>query len=98
MEENNELTNSYFLSQNYPNPFNPITNISFTVKEVVELIFFDVFGNEIPSLVNEIKPIGVYSLSFDGRNLPSGVYIYSLKTKTFTASKKMILMKYFVYG
>lgn len=90
------------LYQNYPNPFNPTTTIKYSIPAIgsnypnnlhVSLKIFDALGREVSTLVNEIKLPGVYSVTFDGRNLSSGVYFYSLKTQNFTETKKFVLMK-----
>jgi len=88
-------TKKYYLGVNYPNPFNPETKISYSLKEAgnVELIVYDVLGNEVVKLVNEHKPAGSYEVSFNGANLPSGIYIYRIKSGEFSESKKMILLK-----
>ena len=95
VENVNNLSNSYSLFQNYPNPFNPFTTISYTVKELslVQIKVYDVLGNEIISLVNNDKQKGNYSIKFDGSDLPSGVYLYSLRVNDFLDCKKMILLK-----
>jgi photosystem II stability/assembly factor-like uncharacterized protein len=95
VENVNNLSNSYSLFQNYPNPFNPFTTISYTVKELslVQIKVYDVLGNEIISLVNNEKQKGNYSIKFDGSDLPSGVYLYSLRVNDFLDCKKMILLK-----
>jgi len=93
--ENEIQIYAWTLSQNYPNPFNPETKISYSLKEAgnVELIVYDVLGNEVAKLVNEHKPAGSYEVSFNGVNLPSGVYIYRIKAGNFSHSRKMILLK-----
>jgi hypothetical protein len=85
----------YSLTQNYPNPFNPVTQINYQVKAegFVELKVYDILGNEITALVNEVKSEGYYSVQFDASNLPSGVYIYSLRVNDFIQNRKMTLMK-----
>lgn len=95
VDENNVIINNYSLSQNYPNPFNPNTTINYTVKErgFVQLKVYDVLGKEIVTLVKEEKPQGIYSVSFNGNNLPSGVYVYSLRVNEFIENKKMILLR-----
>lgn len=95
VENVNNLSNSYSLFQNYPNPFNPFTTISYTVRELslVQINVYDILGNEIISLVNEEKQKGNYSIKFDGTDLPSGIYIYSLRVNNFLDCKKMILLK-----
>jgi len=85
----------YSLNQNYPNPFNPITTISYQIKEkgFVLLKVFNLLGQEIAELVNEIKNEGSYSVNFDASNLPSGVYIYSMRVNDFVQNSKMTLLK-----
>ena len=83
------------LYQNYPNPFNPTTIIKFRISDFkfVNLKVYDILGNEISTLVNEEKSPGSYKISFDGSDLPSGVYFYQLITSDFVQTKKMILLK-----
>lgn len=86
---------SEYKIQNYPNPFNPVTNLIYQIKEsgLVQLKIYDILGKEVATLVNEVKQAGVYSALFDAGNLPSGVYIYTLRVNDFTASKKMTVLK-----
>jgi hypothetical protein len=83
------------LFQNYPNPFNPITSIQYAVgsRQFVTLKIYDVLGNEIATLVNEEKSAGHYTVEFDGSKLSSGIYFYQMKAGSFTATKKLILLK-----
>jgi hypothetical protein len=93
---NKEIKPSEFaLEQNYPNPFNPATVIGYNVpsEEFVTLKVYDALGNEVASLVNEEKPAGTYSQTFNAANLPSGTYIYRLSSNSFSATKKMLLLK-----
>jgi len=94
-EENGIIASNYSLSQNYPNPFNPSTSIRFSipVSGQVSLKIFDVLGREVKTLLNEEKHAGTYTVSFDMRNLSSGIYFYRLQAGNFMESKKMILMK-----
>jgi len=86
---------NYLLQQNYPNPFNPTTTIKFTISDLRFTILkvYDVLGNEVATLVNEVKPAGNYEVDFDGSGLPSGIYIYRLITANFSDSKKLMLLK-----
>lgn len=92
-----EVTNpsEFVLKQNYPNPFNPATNIQFEVntKQFVTLKVYDVLGNEISVLLNEEKPAGNYTASFDAKNLTSGIYFYKLIAGNKEVTKKMILLR-----
>ncbi len=85
----------YALSQNYPNPFNPTTAISYAVKDagLVKLTVFTIDGREVATLVNGELATGQYTVSFDGSDLASGVYLYTLTVNGFSASHKMVLMK-----
>jgi hypothetical protein len=85
----------YSLGQNYPNPFNPNTTISYSIKQAgdVSLIVYDVLGREVTTLVNEPKSIGKYSVNFDGSNLTSGIYFYTIRSESFTQTKKLVLIK-----
>jgi hypothetical protein len=92
----------FSLEQNYPNPFNPTTKIRYQIPAslnpsqggtLVQLIVYDVLGNEIATLVNEEKTAGNYELEFDATGLPSGVYFYQLNAGNYIETKKMLLMK-----
>ncbi|MBI5404195.1 MAG: T9SS type A sorting domain-containing protein [Ignavibacteriae bacterium] len=92
----NSVPEHFSLSQNYPNPFNPITNIKFKVSsyKVVKLIVNDLLGREVQTLVNEKLKPGEYEISFNGSDLPSGVYFYSLYTQgNIIETKKMLMIK-----
>jgi sugar lactone lactonase YvrE len=86
---------AFSLSQNYPNPFNPSTVISFDIpKETfVSLVIYNALGQELARLVNETRPAGRYSVTFDAGNLPSGLYVSRLTAGGFSATKKMVLVK-----
>ena len=90
-----EVVSEYSLEQNYPNPFNPTTEIEFRIPEArhITLKLFDVLGNEVAVLINEQKTSGIYKVTFNASNLPSGVYFYTLQTGSFVSTKKMILLK-----
>ena len=90
-----ELPKAYYLFPNYPNPFNPSTTISYSIpnEEFVSLKVFNSLGEEIAELVNDTKPAGNYSVSFDASELTSGIYFYTLTAGSFSETKKMILLK-----
>jgi len=86
----------FLLFQNYPNPFNLTTTLQFDLRrpERVTLTIYNVLGQEVARLLNdEWFSAGVHPIRFDGSNLASGVYIYSLISDGHVASKKMVLMK-----
>jgi hypothetical protein len=92
--QTNILSDEYSIS-NYPNPFNPVTTIyySIPIDQKVTIKVYDILGKEIKILVNEMKAAGKHQINFDASQLASGVYIYSIQTENYLASKKMILMK-----
>ena len=89
------LPTDYELSQNYPNPFNPVTIIRYALPNtsLVQLVVYDLIGQEVTTLVNEELPPGRYETQFLGSNLPSGVYFYQLRAGTYLETKKMVLQK-----
>jgi len=93
--ENNIVPNSLLLKQNYPNPFNPSTTIKFSVPERSNTIIkvYNTVGSEVATLLNEVKQPGNYEVDFNGTDLSSGAYFYSVQTDNFREVKKMILLK-----
>jgi hypothetical protein len=89
------------LQGNYPNPFNPETTISFSVAQTssfVNLEVFNIKGQKVKTLVDEILPAGKHSVTWNGKDengksVASGVYFYKMKADKFVSTKKMILMK-----
>jgi len=86
---------TFALYQNYPNPFNPSTMIRFSmpVSGNVALNVFNTLGEKVATLLNGQMEAGYHEVSFDAKNLPSGLYFYEIKTGDFSSIKKMILMK-----
>ncbi len=105
VEENINIPQEFKLYQNYPNPFNPSTRIQYSISaqtqdinqsslsQEVTLKVFDILGREVAVLVNEKQSPGKYEVQFDTANLPSGIYLYQLKTTRFSKVKKCILLK-----
>ncbi|MGD1008486.1 MAG: T9SS type A sorting domain-containing protein [Ignavibacteriaceae bacterium] len=87
--------NNFILEQNYPNPFNPTTEIKYSIANTgfVILEVYDVVGNKIGTLINQMQSPGKYSAVFSAGNLPSGIYFYQLKVGNLTETKKMLLLK-----
>ena len=94
--------NKFSLEQNYPNPFNPTTKIKYSIPNVGDanlrplqttLRIYNILGKEVATLVNEQKHPGAYEVTFDGKNLSSGVYLYQLKVNNSVDTKKLILLK-----
>jgi len=87
--------NGIILYQNYPNPFNPSTEIKYqiTTSGLVTLKVYDLLGREVATLVNELKPAGIYVETLHATSLPSGVYFSRLVVGNYTEIKKMIFLK-----
>jgi hypothetical protein len=85
----------FALYANYPNPFNPSTAIQYDLpeKSFVRLRVFDILGRQVAVLVEEERPAGSYSLSFNASNLPSGIYFYRIEAGSFVETKRMVLLK-----
>lgn len=92
---NSELPNEFKI-YNYPNPFNPSTQIKYEIPQntFVTIRIYNILGEEVKLLVNnEYKNAGRYSQLFDGSNLASGIYYYSIEAGSYTDVKKMVLLK-----
>jgi len=85
----------FALEQNYPNPFNPVTTIDYSlpVKSQVRLIVYNVLGENLFQLVNEVKEAGSYSVELNAAGLPGGVYFYALQTEVYVETRKMVILK-----
>jgi hypothetical protein len=88
------------LQGNYPNPFNPETTIRYSVKETVPVTIeiYNLKGQLVRTLVNEVKTAGNYSVIWNGRDshnqpVSSGVYFYKMNAGKYSSTKKMIMMK-----
>jgi photosystem II stability/assembly factor-like uncharacterized protein len=95
-EQNTNISSEYLLYQNYPNPFNPVSSIKYQVLRSadIKLIVYNITGKEITTLINKKENSGEYSVKFDGSNLSSGVYFYTLFVDGVRIdTKKMILIK-----
>ncbi|MDP3025162.1 MAG: T9SS type A sorting domain-containing protein [candidate division Zixibacteria bacterium] len=104
-EEIAGLPSSFELGQNYPNPFNPTTTIQFRVGSLefgrplhTTLKIYNVLGQLVKTLVDEEKLPENYNIIWDGKDdagkdVASGIYFYQLKTKNYTATKKMVLLR-----
>ena len=105
-ERTDPLPEEYLLSQNYPNPFNPTTSIQYSVvsdqiihhSPLVTLKIFNLLGQEVRTLVNELQEPGYYTVTWNGQDrlgqdVPSGIYFYRLTGGEFTEIRRMVLMK-----
>lgn len=85
----------YRLDQNYPKPFNPSTTIRFALPSAghASLIIYNILGEEVATLANTHYPAGEYRIDWEAEDLPSGVYFYRLRSGSFNATKKLLLLK-----
>jgi hypothetical protein len=91
---------AFSLDQNFPNPFNPTTQINYEISKLgsVELIIYDLLGNQVLKLVNRIQTPGQKSVQWNGKdklgiNVGTGIYFYTLNLGNQSKTKKMIYMK-----
>jgi hypothetical protein len=86
---------AFDLWQNYPNPFNPSTKIEYVIptQTFVTLKVYNLLGQEVATLVNEVQKPARYAATFSASRFASGVYFYRLTTANFVSSKKMLLLK-----
>jgi len=94
------VPNSFALDQNYPNPFNPTTEISFSIGEAshVSLEIYNVLGEKVTTLLNDYMAVGQHTVTWNsvndnGQAVSSGIYYYRLSAGSFSATKKMLLIK-----
>ncbi|MDY0082058.1 MAG: T9SS type A sorting domain-containing protein [Ignavibacteriaceae bacterium] len=94
-DEISDYPDNFNLYQNFPNPFNSSTIIFYEIPSTsfISLIFYDVLGNEVAKLIDEVKPAGRYEVSFNASGLSSGVYFYKVTSGKFVETRKMLLMK-----
>jgi hypothetical protein len=91
---------SFSLSQNYPNPFNPETYIDFSVpvEQKVSLKIYNIRGQLVKTLINEVVKPGKQTVKWDGtdqdnQKVASGIYLYRLAIQTYSETKRMVLVK-----
>jgi len=94
-EAESGVPSGFTLSQNYPNPFNPITQIEYSIPRAghVSLQVFNALGEEVVTLHNGAQKAGKHFVTFDGKDLASGIYTYRLQSGEISISKKLVLMK-----
>jgi hypothetical protein len=97
IEENTEISipKTMRLHQNYPNPFNPTTVISYDLPktQLVQINIYNMLGQKIANLVNDVQNPGIYKINFDGSGLSSGIYFYQIQADGFQQTRKMLLVK-----
>jgi len=100
IEDGAPVPDAISLDQNYPNPFNPSTEIVYTLNSDshVTLTVYNMVGQKVNVLENKVNTVGVHTVQWNGtdlsgRNVASGIYLYTLESGEITMTKKMILMR-----
>ena len=101
LDQNLAIPTHFALHQNYPNPFNPSTQISFDVPEGAELVrlnIYNILGKKVSTLLNNVVNPGKHKIEWnakdnEGNPVASGIYFYELSSSSFTARKKMLLIR-----
>ena len=101
LDENLTIPTQFALHQNYPNPFNPSTQISFDIPEGSELVslnIYNILGKKVSTLLNNVVNPGNHKIEWnakdnEGNPVASGIYFYELSSSSFTARKKMLLIR-----
>jgi len=88
------LPTEYSLSQNYPNPFNPVTTINFDLPKPGEwtITIYNLLGQSVETM-SDTYDAGSYKVEWDAGKYASGIYFYRLTVGSFSATKKMVLLK-----
>lgn len=91
----NFLPSIFSLSQNFPNPFNPSTKINYSLPtaEFVNISVYNLLGEKVAVLVNELKEAGNYEINFNASELTSGIYLYKIEAGSFVQTNKMTLLR-----
>jgi hypothetical protein len=94
-DDDPQIILSYRLEPAYPNPFNPTTTIQFSIPqtEFVTVKVYNIVGHEITTLINDKLFTGNYSIKWNGRHQPSGLYFVQIESGSFSKTRKMVLIK-----
>lgn len=94
------LPEQFCLKQNYPNPFNPMTTVEYSIsaRSAVKIDIFNVLGQKVRTLVDDVKSAGSYRIEWAGtddagRSVSTGVYLYLFRAGDHVEAKKMLLLK-----
>ena len=98
LEELSAIINNpqvYNLEKPYPNPFNPLSTINFSIPERshLSIIIYDIKGQQVDVLHNQMINAGYHELIWDATSLSSGVYFVNMISGSYNSVQKMILLK-----
>ncbi|HUI65891.1 MAG TPA: T9SS type A sorting domain-containing protein, partial [Bacteroidota bacterium] len=94
-EGTTQVPRAVVLNQNYPNPFNPSTVIDYGLprRENVSLVVYNLLGQAVARLVDEVQDAGYYHVRFDGSHLASGAYFCRLRAGENVRTERILLLK-----
>jgi hypothetical protein len=96
-DEPANVPGSFALHPAYPNPFNPSTTISFDIPDAADrntsFHIYDITGKLVETLVNKVLSSGSHAVTWDPKNLSSGLYILQLKVGNKTFNQKLTFLK-----
>lgn len=94
-DQSQTVPSDFVLYDNYPNPFNPVTHISFSlpVQTRAQLSIWNMLGEKVATIVDEVKPAGKYTILFNASEFSSGVFFYKLEAGPYSITKKMVFLK-----
>ena len=94
------LPQGFALEQNFPNPFNGYTAIRFALPQSaqVELALYNMDGQKVATLIQDMRLAGVYTVRWDGRDnrgrkMATGTYLYRLQTGDNVEARKLLLLR-----
>ena len=92
---NRNIPSKFALLQNYPNPFNPVTTIKYSLPKTgdIHISVYNLLGEEIVRLLNEVQKAGDHQITWDASNFASGIYFYRLQAGDYVQTRKMVLLK-----
>ena len=93
--ENKYYPSEFSLHPAYPNPFNPITNLTFDIPQASEVKFniYDIQGRNVTELYSGWCSTGIYHTTFNGFDLPSGIYFCQMSAGNYMQVRKLLLLK-----
>jgi hypothetical protein len=90
--ENDQKKDNYYTVSCYPNPFQTQTMIRYQIPDdnFVKLEIFNLYGQELTTLVNKKQPAGIYSISFSADMLTDGYYLCRMTAGTHTETTRLV--------
>ena len=92
---NESIPVEFSLSEPYPNPFNPSVKLDFSLSEtqLVDISVYNVNGEYVDNIMNDIKTIGYHNISWNASLYPTGIYFIRFSSKESTKTMKVMLIK-----